>query len=70
MNSENLCQPLDREYSCVDLTDLNVLSAVLSVRRPEISQAFGRCAAHLSLHTEIVNFDSPYLSFSQSVPPH
>jgi len=48
-NSKRLCQPMDRVYSCVDLTESNVISAKLSVRRPEISHVFCTRAAHLKL---------------------
>jgi hypothetical protein len=45
--SKQVCQPIDRLWSCVDLTNSNVISAPLSVSRPEISQVLCRCAANL-----------------------
>ena len=45
--SKNLCQLMNRVLSWVDLTDSNVISVPLSVRRPEITQALGRCVTHL-----------------------
>ena len=39
-------QPMDRVCTCVEQTYSNVISAPLSVRRPEISQVFGRCAVN------------------------
>jgi hypothetical protein len=38
-----LCQPMDRVFSWDSLTDSNVISAVLSVRRPDISNVCCRC---------------------------
>jgi hypothetical protein len=37
--SNYLCQSIDRVCGCVELTDSNVISAPLSVKMPEISQA-------------------------------
>jgi len=45
--SKHLCQLLDRVFIHVDMTDSNVTSTEMSVRRPEISQVFCRCAARL-----------------------
>jgi len=66
--TKHLCQTLDCVCSCVDLTDNNVISVPLSVRMPEISQAFCRRTAHLEWPTEIVKFDSKCPSFSLSLP--
>jgi len=46
-NSKYLCRPNDRVWICVILTDSNVISAALSVRKTEIKQVFCTCAAHL-----------------------
>jgi hypothetical protein len=45
--SNYLCQSIDRVCSCVDLRDNNVISTPLSLKMPEILQAFCRCAARL-----------------------
>jgi hypothetical protein len=39
LSPKHLCQPMDRVCSCVDLTDSNVISASLSVRRSEITRS-------------------------------
>jgi hypothetical protein len=38
----HFCQPMDRVYSCFDLTDSKVISATLSVKKSESSRAFCR----------------------------
>ena len=40
------CHPMDRVYSCFDLTDSKVISATLSVRKSESSQDFRRFVAY------------------------
>ena len=43
---KQLCLSMEHLCSYVDLTDSNVMSVPLSVRRRENSQGFCRCVAH------------------------
>ena len=55
-NWKHLCQPMEHVCSCVDLRESNVISAALSVKKPEISHVFRRCAAHLKLCKTFAKF--------------
>ena len=54
-------------YNCVELTDSNDISAPLSVRSPEISQIFCRCASHLILLKKLAKFDREILNVRPSL---
>jgi len=47
LEEKSLCQPIDRVYTCFEMTDIKVISTLLSLRKFDPSQDFCRFGADL-----------------------